>query len=696
MAILGHRGIPNSYGGFESFVEKISEGLVGLGVAVTVYCRTQYFKERPVEYKGARLIYLKTITNKAFDTFVHTFLSVFHSLFTNSADVLIIVNVGNAPFALLARLFGKKVILCVDGMDWERKKWGRLARVYLKLCSHLARFAAHKIVTDAASVQEFYKTQRQTPSRMIPYGTDIETAATDPAVLKALGLEEKKYFVYVARFEPENNPLLVVEAYARSGSKFPLVMIGGNRYNPELVRQIKAAANRQVFFLGYVFGARYKALLRGALAYIRAAEVGGLSPAVIEAMGKGVCVIANDKPENRQPLADSGLFYSLNALSLAGAIASISAHPERALELGKKAAERALIMYNWDRISYDYYSLIQEITHADIKISETTPARPPAAGKILLTGAGGMLGRALYQELSRNNSYVVRASTLHPTDRWQTKLDITKYDEYAAAVAEFRPDYIIHAAALTDLEVCEKNLVTAYTVNTLSVKYAAQLAARSGAQLVYFSTSNIFNGQQESYRESDEAHPVNVYGLTKYMGEMMANYYAPNHLTIRLGWLMGGGPQYDKKFVAKIIAQIVAGKPEIHALKDTFGTISYTRDVVKNLVSLLAYGASGTYHMASVGCPSRAEVAKEIVNILGYHDQVRIQPVTTEFFSSAYSTQRSLYECLVNDRLTQDGLNQMRPWQEALCDYLTRDWQYAFFQPDASALKKPRLANNAS
>ncbi len=687
VAILGHRGIPSTYGGFETFAEKITEALVGLGCKVAVYCRKNYFKERPAEYKGARLVYLSTVTNKMLDTFVHTFISVLHVIFKNTADTIIVVNVGNAPFALLAKLFGKKVIFCVDGLDWERKKWGAFAKWYLRTCSYFAKWAAHEVVTDAGSVQEFYLKERGTKSHMIPYGTDIESGNSDPNVLKEIGVESKKYFIYVARFEPENNPLMVVKAHVASGSTLPLVMIGDNRYNQAFVDEIKRAANDKVIFLGYVFGTTYKTLLRESLAYIRAAEVGGISPAVIEAMGRGVCVIANDKPENREPLAESGVFYQLNEASLTEAITTLTAHPEKAIELGKKAAQRAMIVYSWDTIGFEYFKLIKHNMHSvranNQEIDTLTPANANAGKKkILLTGAGGMLGRAMYEHYAR--TYNVLATNRTAYESWMRPLDVTNYAEYEKMVAEFKPDYIFHLAAMTNLEECEKHLADAYTLNTLSVKHAAQLSTKYGAKLVYVSTSGVFDGHQTFYTERDEAHPTTVYGLTKQMGALMVEYYATDWLIVRPSWLMGGGAHHDKKFVGKVIEQIVSGKRELFALNDTFGTLTYALDVAITLEKLLARNATGLYNMAGIGRASRYDIAREIVHILGYQREIIVNAVDNTFFKTTYTTPRVASECLVNERLNQESANTMRPWQVALRDYLERDYAHAFNHTTAS------------
>ena len=456
IALLGHRGVPNAYGGFETFAEELSTRLTELGYRVVCYCRTNYYTEHPHRYKGVVLVYLHTLPWKSFNTLYHTFASALHMIYNNTADIAIVVNVGNAPAALLLKLFGKKVVLCVDGLDWQRKKWGPVARLYLWACSYLAPYAAHRVVTDAASVHDWYKSVRGVESIMIPYGTDSADDVYDPEVLKKYGLSPKKYFIYVARFEPEYNPSYVVQEFVRAKSPYPLVMVGDNNTNPEYVQRLRALALKaNVIFTGTVFGTAYKTLLKDSLAYIRAAEVGGASPAVIEAMGRGVCVVANDKAENREMLGDHGMYYMLQHApsslhertkflypQLSQALRFIIQRPQEARVRGAQLELRAKRLYTWDHITEEYETLCK---------SFITPPRMPC---ILITGAGGMLGKELYDYFSSN--FRVVATDIRLTSHYISYLDVRKAREYEARVAIMKPDYIFHLAAITSLEQCEQ------------------------------------------------------------------------------------------------------------------------------------------------------------------------------------------------------------------------------------------------
>jgi len=687
VAILGHRGIPNSYGGFESFAQHMAEKLVELGVNTTVYCRSHYFAEKPENYKGAKLIYLPAIDNKSLETLFHTFISVMHLVFKNTADTILMVNVGNAPMALLARLFGKKVILCVDGLDWERKKWGRVARTYLKICSHLAKYSANEIVTDATSVQEFYLTKRKVNSTLIPYGTDIENITeTNPGISN---LKTKEYFIYVARFEPENNPLKVVKDYVLSGVKMPLVMIGDNRYNKKYVDEVKESANSNVIFLGYVFGKKYKTLLKNSLAYIRAAEVGGASPAVIEAMGKDVCVIANNREENKEIIGDTGFTYNLNSFELAQIFKEIEKDPTLAIAKGKTAGARAMLKFNWDRIACEYLNLVKKITHYEEKKCVIAEKK---SKKVLILGCGGMLGEAMYKHFSKNHE--VLATDIDVNEDWLSYLDVRDAKAYEKTVASFKPDYILHLPALTSLEYCEQHTAESYITNSLAVKTGAKLAKKYNAKFVYISSAGVFNGEKEAYSDDEEPSPINTYGLTKQMGALYARYYNPNSLIVRPGWMIGGGPNKDKKFVNLIVKQIVAGKKEIFAVDDKFGTPTYTHDLAKNLELLLKHNSSGVYNTVCEGATSRYEITREIVKILGYEKEIKITPVGSDYFAEDYFAKRPTSENLINAKLKAEGLNIMRHWKVALKEYLKHDFAYAFNEPKTKPINtNPILAS---
>jgi dTDP-4-dehydrorhamnose reductase len=288
--------------------------------------------------------------------------------------------------------------------------------------------------------------------------------------------------------------------------------------------------------------------------------------------------------------------------------------------------------------------------------------------RILVTGCGGMLGAALYPAL-RAAGHEVLATDRDVNESWLSALDVRDCDAVGRTVDAFRPHFVYHLAAETDLEWCEEHPGEAAETNAYATDWMARLCAAHGIPLVYISTAGIFDGKKETpYDESDHPAPINVYGRTKFVGEQAVREAHARHYIVRAGWMIGGGPK-DHKFVAKIANQLKDGRTEICAVHDKFGTPTYTKDFAANLELLVQSGAYGTYHMVCEGGGTRYDVACEIVSILGRKDVV-VTPVTSDFFAEEYFAPRPRSEMMVNRALSQAGLNRMRSWQEALVDYV--------------------------
>jgi len=295
------------------------------------------------------------------------------------------------------------------------------------------------------------------------------------------------------------------------------------------------------------------------------------------------------------------------------------------------------------------------------------------AKRVLITGCGGMLGQAMYQSFIARACRVA-ASDKAPNARWLTKLDIRDDNSLRAAFEDFAPDLVLNLAAETDLEFCERHPDVAEATNTVAAGRIAALAEQRGIVNVYISTAGVFDGAKEGlYTEADEPNPIMVYGATKLGGEKLVRANSKRHYVIRAGWMVGGGPGRDHKFVPKILEQIANGQRTIHAVDDKWGTPTYTHDFAANLRALLATEQYGTYHMACEGAGTRYDVACEIVRICG-RDDVQVEPVASSFFSERYFAPRPRSEMMVNAKLRALGINQMRPWQAALAEYLKREY----------------------
>ncbi|MDR3060580.1 MAG: NAD(P)-dependent oxidoreductase [Dysgonamonadaceae bacterium] len=293
--------------------------------------------------------------------------------------------------------------------------------------------------------------------------------------------------------------------------------------------------------------------------------------------------------------------------------------------------------------------------------------------KIYIAGCGGMLGEAFYKQFK--NDYLLKCTDIDVNESWLSKLDFRNFDEYRKDVEEFEPDFLFHLGAYTDLEYCELNPEDAYETNTRSVRYAVQIANQLNIPLLYISTAGIFDGKKELYDDWDTPNPLGVYAKTKYEGELFVCRQANRYLVCRAGWMMGGGPKKDKKFIQKLLKQIKDGKTELYVVEDKDGTPTYTHDFAANVKALLEKAITepdwwGVYNMVCEGQTSRLEVSKELIEILNLKDKVSVIPVVSSYFRKTYFADRPASERLINKKLSQKGLNLMRDWHTALREYI--------------------------
>jgi len=288
--------------------------------------------------------------------------------------------------------------------------------------------------------------------------------------------------------------------------------------------------------------------------------------------------------------------------------------------------------------------------------------------KIYLAGSGGMLGEAFYRVFK--DDFEIKCTDKDVNTDWLSFLDFRDLEKYRADVEAFKPDYLFHLGAYTDLEFCELNVDDTYATNTMAVENAVFIANSLNIPLLYISTAGIFDGKKDLYDDWDDPNPLGHYARSKFMGEKYVQARAHRYIICRAGWMMGGGPDKDKKFINKLIKQLVAGKRELFIVNDKDGTPTFTIDFARNVKLLFEKEYWGLYNLVCKGQTGRMEVSEELVRLLGLSDKVKITEVTSDHFKDTYFAQRPPCERLVNKKLELRGINIMRDWKVALKEYL--------------------------
>ena len=367
IAILGTRGVPARYGGFETFAAELSTRLVARGHSVAVYCRAAV-DDRPDDpgplWNGVERIVLPAIRHKYWETVSHTMLSAVDAI-GRAFDGVLLCNAANAFVLPLLRSARLPVAINVDGIERNRRKWNVLGKAVYAMGESFSVLFSSRVVADAEVIAAYYRRRYGIEPRTIVYGADFPEEA-DSDVLGRLGLLSRHYLLYVSRFEPENNPLEVVRAYqklcSRRADAPPLVMVGGGLYAPELVAELERQRSDRILFPGALYGADYRTLQRNALIYLQATEVGGTHPALIEAMGSGGCVLCHDTAENREVGGESVGYFSLRPEeTLSGTLSewldSLEKREAMRVAARKGVAER----YSWEAVTDAYEDLFGEL-----------------------------------------------------------------------------------------------------------------------------------------------------------------------------------------------------------------------------------------------------------------------------------------------------------------------------------------------
>jgi glycosyltransferase involved in cell wall biosynthesis len=364
VALLGARGIPACYSGYDTLVEELSFGLAYTDeFDVLVYCRTSYYKDRPNTLHGVSLVYLPTPRLKAIESLLHSLLSTLHVLFKN-VDVIYFVDPANAPFCVILRLLGKKVVVHTDGLGWKRRKWGLLARNYYKFVEWLCARTANILITDNPEMQKYYKKEYNADSTYISYGASNKYGVYEK-VYEEFDLIPNAYLLVVARLEPENNTDFIIEEYTQTKTKIPLVVVGDSPYNANYLDSLHRIADERVRFTGRVNDqAKLNALYKGAYVYIHGHDVGGTNPSLLRAMGAGVAPIVIGAPFNVSVIGDAGFIFKKEKGSLRTLMEDLIKDPSKVNQIAQRALIRAEEYFTWESVVRAHAEIFRRLANS--------------------------------------------------------------------------------------------------------------------------------------------------------------------------------------------------------------------------------------------------------------------------------------------------------------------------------------------
>ena len=421
IGIVGTRGVPARYGGFETCAEELAKRLAARGHRVYVACRRYLYPEAWGEKQkqdcraktglprsqttfprndNVNIFFPPSLPGKATDTFSHTFFGVFFILFFQPVDVFLVFNIANSPLVLLLRILGKRAALNTDGLEWKRRKWGPLARAYFRFCELVACLSGAALISDSRAIADYYRRKYGKRTVFIPYGAEVgrgcnpsptlmrgsraENGIAAPPnatggtpvlpngarndILREYGLEKSGYLLVVGRLESENNADLIIRAFQKVKTDKLLIVVGGTNWKSFYSRRLKKTEDPRVRFLGAVYRPGHlNKLLEGCYFYVHGHEVGGTNPALLQAMGCGCCVLALETIFNLEAAGEAGLFFAKDEQALAQKMQYLLANPEVVRYYLGAAPERIKKFYSWNRVVEEYEKILTRDCHAGLR-----------------------------------------------------------------------------------------------------------------------------------------------------------------------------------------------------------------------------------------------------------------------------------------------------------------------------------------
>lgn len=377
IAMLGTRGVPAQYGGFETAIEEIGRRLVERGHQVVVYRRSsQTDTTRPTTHLGMELVTLPALHSKSLETPSHTLLSVLHAITRDRFDAVFMFNAANSIYLPLLRLRRLRTAVHVDGLEWKRSKWNGLGQRFYRIAEQLSVRWADALIADARGIARYYETTFGAKTELLTYGAPIiERSADDP--IDEVGLTPGRYHLVVARFEPENHVHVILDGYCRSSAEFPLVVVGSAPYSDAYTDRLRAIADDdpRVRFFGPVWDqSLLDRLYANCCLYLHGHSVGGTNPSLLRAMGAGAATAAYDVNFNREVLGNGAMFFD-SPSQVRACVEDAESDPENTSRLGHRLRERASRQYKWSEVADGYEALAKRLTHGETSQGEVSGRR---------------------------------------------------------------------------------------------------------------------------------------------------------------------------------------------------------------------------------------------------------------------------------------------------------------------------------
>lgn len=362
IAILGSRGYPYVYSGYETFVKELVERLIKKKIDVTVYCHKNLFTTLPRQANGVNLVYIPTIEKKSLSQLIHSFQSILHAVIQNY-DIILVVNSANGPFGLISKIFRKKTAINVDGLEWLRPKWKGLGSKYFYWASKLATKFYDEVINDSFAMADFYKKEFNVDSTVIAYGANIRYSQ-NPELIQKWNLKQNNYYLIVGRLIPDNNSDIIVREFVKSNSKKKLVIVGDVPYKDEYAEKIKSVIDDRIIFTGYITDQDELAeLYHNCFAYFHGHEFGGTNPTMLKALAYGCAVIALDTVFTKEMCTGDkhALYFTKEEDNLKQLIEKVETDDSRLQELRSTSRNRITENYTWEKITNQYIELFNKM-----------------------------------------------------------------------------------------------------------------------------------------------------------------------------------------------------------------------------------------------------------------------------------------------------------------------------------------------